>query len=207
MDRARARLADTALLLVVLISVGCGGDAGSDADVTRPPSPSNPSTTIATTPSPPATSGGYCIGDSVMVRAGPEHFDLLPMCGTVDAVVSRQMSDAPGVAATAAASGAPFVVIHLGTNGTIGQGDLDATLSALSDVPRVVLVTDQLGGGRSWEEPNNALLRAAPGRFGNVVVADWDAASEGQPALLADEYGHPTDTGAQVYARVIAEAL
>ena len=142
-----------------------------------------------------------------MVRVGPAYFNALPMCGVVDAEVSRQMSDVPATASAAADSAPPFVVVHLGTNGTITQADLEAGLEALSGVPQVVLVTIQLGGSRSWEEPNNAIIRATADRFDNVAVADWDAASEGQPGLLEDAYGHPTSEGAQVYAQVIAGAL
>lgn len=187
---------------------------------TAPPTTTTapPTTTTAppttTTTAPPtttapavATTGGYCVGDSVMLGAGPEGHGALGMCSTVDAVVARQMSEGPGLAAQAAAAAPPFVVFHLGTNGDMSSGALDAVLGELADVPRVVLVTIQLQGSRAWEGPNNEVIRGAAARWPNVVIADWDAASEGQGGLLADDYGHTTSSGAALYGQTITQAL
>ncbi len=174
---------------------------------TEPPTTTTTEPPTTTTEPPRPTSGGYCIGDSVMLGAGPGGHQALGLCGTVDAVVARQMSEGPGLAAAAAAANPPFVVFHLGTNGTASTGLIDAVMAELAQVPRVVIVTIQLMGSRSWEGPNNDVLRAAPSRWPNAVVADWDAASEGQSGLLADDYGHTTSAGAQLYAATIAEAV
>lgn len=215
--RCVAAAVTASVLAVAAIAGGCGesegGRASAVASLVTAPSTTTPSTTTSTTTTttttspPPPPSGGHCIGDSVMLGAGPAGHDALPACAVVDAAVSRQASTLPELASIAAAAHPPFVVIHLGTNGTISPGDLDAALASLTDIDRVVIVTVQLAGSRSWEEPNNELLRAAPERHPNTVLADWDAMSEGVGGLLADDFGHLTAVGAAHYALVIAGAL
>lgn len=216
--RSVAAAVTTSLLAIAAIVGGCGdadgGRASAVAKLVTAPSTTAPSTTTSTTTTtttttspPPPPSGGHCIGDSVMLGAGPAGHNALPACAVVDAAVSRQASTLPELASIAAAAHPPFVVIHLGTNGTISPSDLDAALASLADIDRVVIVTVQLAGSRSWEEPNNELLRAAPARFPNSTLADWDAVSEGVEGLLADEFGHLTAVGAAHYALVIAAAI
>lgn len=178
---------------------------------TTVPPPTAPTTTAAPAPAPPppapaAAGGALCIGDSVMLGASPQHTNTLSMCGAVDAVESRQASDGPGVLA----AHQPYpssVVIHLGTNGTVDGGDLDAMLSSLQGVDRVVLVTVQHNGNRSWEGQANGEITAAAGRAANARLADWKGHSDGHPEWFAGDGIHLTAAGAQAYADVIAGAL
>ena len=176
------------------------------------PAPTVPPTTAAPAPPPPpppppAPAGtALCIGDSVMQAASPKYYNLLGMCAVVDATVSRSW----GAASSAVRNHAPYpdrVVIHLGTNGFTNAGEIDATLQALADVPRVVLVTVQLNGTRRWEVPVNAEIRAAATRWPNVRIADWQAVSAGHPEFFRSDRIHPTQPGAAAYANVIASAL
>ena len=183
----------------------------SATTTTGPPSPPPPTTaapaSLAPPPAPaPAAGSALCIGDSVMLGASPQYFDTLSMCGTVDAELSRQFSGAPAVVA----AHAPYpggVVVHLGNNGTVDRDDVDAVMAHLAEVPRVVFVTVQLSGTRPWEEQANGEIRATAGRYPNVVVADWKAASDGHPDYTRSDGIHMSPTGSGVYAATIAAAL
>lgn len=174
---------------------------------TAPPAPP---TTAASAPPPPAPApaagAALCIGDSVMLGASPAYLNTLSMCGTVDAEQSRQFSGAPA----AVAAHAPYpsaVVVHLGNNGTVDRGDVDAVMSQLGGVPRVVFVTVQLRGTRSWEAQANGEIRAASERYSNVAIADWKAASDGHPDYTRSDGIHMSPAGGPVYAATIAAAL
>jgi hypothetical protein len=119
-----------------------------------------------------------------MLGASPEYQNTLSMCGVVDATVSRQMSDGPGTI-TAHAPYPPTVIVHLGANGTVDAGDIDAMLGALQGVPTVVLATVQLNGGRSWEGQANGEIVAAAGRWPQVRIADWRRPPTGTPSTSA----------------------
>lgn len=169
-----------------------------------------PDLTQAQPTTPPAASqdvsdtGALCVGDSIMLGASSQYYGTLTMCGTVDAKVGRQMSEGVPVVA----SHAPYpstVIVHLGTNGSIAG--LDTILGYLQGVPRVVLVTVQLNGTRSWESADNAAIRAAAASRSNVVLADWYAASSGHSNYFISDHIHLTATGAQAYAATIAAAL
>jgi lysophospholipase L1-like esterase len=177
---------------------------------TVPPATTPPTTAPSAPPPPPpapaAAGGPLCIGDSVMLGASPQHANTLSMCGAIDATESRQASDGPD----ALSAHQPYpstVVVHLGTNGTVDGGDLDAMLSALQGVDRVVLVTVQHNGNRSWEGQANSEITAAAGRHANARVADWKGYSDGHPEWFAGDGIHLSAAGAQAYADVIAGAL
>jgi lysophospholipase L1-like esterase len=170
-----------------------------------PPAPPSTAAAPAPTPPPPSTSGAYCIGDSVMLGAGPALFDLLSMCGTVDAVESRQMRTGGGAASVAASSGAGVVVVHLGTNGPVTAAHVDDVLGRLGGVGRVVLVTVQTSG-LGHQSSANREIRAAAGRYGNVRIADWEAVSTGQPGYFAGDGIHLSRSGAQAFAQMLAGA-
>jgi hypothetical protein len=181
----------------------------SSSTTTVPPTtPTTPMTAAppAPAPAPAAAGGALCIGDSVMLGASPSYMGTLTMCGTVDATESRQMSDGPAVVR----SHAPYpstVIIHLGTNGTVNGGDVDAMMQALDGVPTVVLATVQLNGGRSWQGQANGEIRAAAGRWPNARLADWEAASAGHPEYFSADGIHLSAAGAQAYADTLAAAL
>ena len=182
--RRRGRLLPVALVAALVVIVvaagvildddGTGDDAAATGTTgsTAPPTtttsttttaPPAPPTTAAAPPPPapaPAAGAALCIGDSVMLGASPAYLNTLSMCGTVDAEQSRQFSGAPA----AVAAHAPYpsvVVVHLGNNVTVDRGDVDAVMSQLGGVPRVVFVTVQLRGTRSWESQANGEIHPA----------------------------------------------
>jgi hypothetical protein len=122
----------------------------------------------------------------------------------VDAVVSRQFHEAPGIAYWRAQAGTlpGTVVVHLGTNGSVRPGDCDALMAVLGD-RRVVLVN--LTVPRPWEAANNQTLYQCAVRNGTAFV-DWHARSAGRVDLLAPDGFHLRSVGAQEYAAAIAAA-
>ena len=187
-----------------------------------PPTTAAPTTSAAPVPPPPPTTvvpapaaaappdvagtGALCVGDSIMLGASSQYYGTLTMCGTVDAKVGRQMS----AGASTVAAHAPYpstVIVGLGTNGYTNAGEIDAVLSLLSGVPRVVVVTVQLNGTRAWESSVNGELWAAAGRWANVRIADWYGASSGHPGYFSGDSIHLSSSGAQAYAGVVATAL
>lgn len=214
-----------AVVIAMLLLVGCAvegattgiqdpgappPDAPPDADrgfEGRRTTTSTPTTSSTSTTSiPPFVPGtALCIGDSVMLGASPQYYDTLAMCGTVDASVSRAWSSAGS-----ALQGRPLpdrVVVHLGTNGFTEAEEIDAVLSELAAVPRVVLVNVQLNGTRRWEGSVNAEIESAVQRWPNVRLADWQGASNGHRDYFRGDNIHPSQTGALVYAGVIAAQL
>ncbi|HMG44019.1 MAG TPA: hypothetical protein VK611_21990 [Acidimicrobiales bacterium] len=202
---------------VLVLGVGADPSDGAIQTVARssvPPgkSPTPTTATPATTSAPttttteaPTTTAALCIGDSVMLAASPQYYDTLAMCGTVDATVSRAWSSA---ASTVQGRSLPDrVVLHLGTNGYTDAGEIDAVLSQLQDVKRVVLVNVQLNGTRRWEGSVNGEISAAAARWPNVRLADWKAASDGHREYFRGDNIHPSQAGALAYAGVIAAAL
>ena len=179
-------------------TVARGSSAPETAESPGPTEPPEPSKS-------PAPSPALCIGDSVMLAASPQYYDTLTMCGTVDASVSRAWSSAASV--VRGRSHPDRVVVHLGTNGYTNAGEIDAVLSQLQDVNRVVLVNVQLNGTRRWEGSVNAEISAAVGRWPNVRLADWKSASAGHREYFRGDDIHPSQAGALVYAGVIAAAL
>jgi hypothetical protein len=97
------------------------------------------------------------------------------------------------------------VVIHTGNNGILAPDQLRATLRALHDRTRVLLVDDRVT--RDWQDPNNATIRRVAAGVGNVVVVDWYALSANRPGWLFSDGLHLTARGTRAYARLIRNAL
>lgn len=185
---------------------------------TAPPPPTTPPTTVPPTTAPPTTlpppppppptpDRTVCVGDSVMLGAGPQYQNALPMCGTVDAAESRQFASAPEILAQHLGSSPEGVVLALGTNGPVSPDLADAVLSSLSGVRRVLVVNVQLNGGRPWEGQVNDVLRAAVDRFPNATLVDWKAVSDGHPEYFAGDGIHMAAAGALVYGYIIAASF
>jgi hypothetical protein len=100
------------------------------------------------------------------------------------------------------------VVIQLGTNGTVTRPEYDAILKELTDVPRVVVMT--VKAPKPWIDGNNAIIRALPDSYPNVVVLDWQARAEEIAGHLSGSDGGvhlSDDTAKQFYRDIILQAL
>ena len=110
------------------------------------------------------------LGDSVMKGAAPALADLGIV---VDAVQDRQGKMGADIFVQLKELGVTMdaAVVHLGTNGPMSQETLDTMMQALSEVPRVVVLTSK--AYRDWTDSNNEKIRALPATYPNVTVLDW----------------------------------
>ncbi len=184
----------------------------ADAATTVPvvPTSAPPSTVPATVPptAPPSTIPAnpiFAIGDSVMLGAA----EALKSKGIfVDAVVSRQMKTMVPVVQELAAAGkfGPAVVVHLGTNGNLGDQTLHDFFTALSAVPKVLVLTIHAPGG--YVVDNNAKLNALPAQFPNVTVLYWDGLANDCPGNCFYKDGtHLRPDGQRYYADLVFQQL
>ncbi len=146
------------------------------------------------------------IGDSVMLAAAPQLQARWPGIA-IDAVVSRQMRQAPDIVRSLAARDAlrPIVILHLGTNGSIDPSTLAEVRSIIGPERQLVLVSAQ--APRDWIPGVNRHLFAFAADYRDVVVADWRRAIAPQLNLLARDQVHPGSAGGRVYANAVETAL
>lgn len=145
------------------------------------------------------------IGDSVMLASAPELQEAFPGIA-IDAVVSRQMDEAPEIVRALADAGTlrDTLVLGLGTNGSIGLDTLEEVRSIVGPGRRIIVV--DVHAPRPWTAEVNETLRAFASAHRFVAVADWDAAITPHPELLADDEIHPGPSGGRLYAEAIAAA-
>ena len=146
------------------------------------------------------------IGDSVMLAAAPQLQARWPGIA-IDAVVSRQMRQAPEIVRSLAARDAlrPIVILHLGTNGSIDPSTLAEVRSIIGPDRQLVLVSAQ--APRDWIPGVNRHLFDFAADYRDVVVADWRRAIAPQLNLLARDQVHPGSAGGRVYASAVESAL
>ena len=169
---------------------------------TGPTSTTSTTTTSTTTTLPPEPIPRLAIGDSVMLGAADE---LADKGFVVSAEVSRQMQTmVPEVQALRDADRlGDIVVVHLGTNGELGDETIKEFFGALSGVPRVLVLTVR-APGKSWIAPNNAKLFALPAQFPNVQLLYWDGLANDCPgACFYGDGIHLTQAGQDYYTALI----
>jgi peptidoglycan/LPS O-acetylase OafA/YrhL len=162
--------------------------------------PVETSTTVA-----PAAIPRLAIGDSVMLGAATQ---LAEMGFVIDAVESRQFSNGTDTIATLNEQGrlGDVVVVHLGTNGTIGQSDMTRMMDSLAGVPQVLLLTIDVD--REWTAGNNAAIYDAVNTYPNVALLDWAGLSDACPGdCFASDGYHLRSDGKTYYTDLIAGAL
>ncbi len=184
----------------------------ASAQTTITSTPATPASTVpgAVPPAnqPPATPGVppvFAIGDSVMLgaisafqqRFGPEI--------AVDAAVSRQFGTAIDILRGLKSSGrlAETVVVHLGTNGVITQGHMDAIMDILKDRKRVVFVN--LKVPRRWEQIDNDVIASNVAKYPNTVLLDWHNLGGAHPEYFYEDGIHLRPVGARAYAELIKQ--
>ena len=145
------------------------------------------------------------VGDSVMLDAAAALKSVCP--GTeVYAVVGWQAKAvfAEVTALRAAAHLGGDVVIETGTNGIVSAKELDATLTALADRQRVIVINDHMD--RPWEPPNNSMFPVVVKAHPNAVLVNWDAAANTHPNWLSTDGVHLKQAGRAPYAQLIKVA-
>jgi len=145
------------------------------------------------------------IGDSVMLGAA----EILTSRGViVDALKSRPYRQALEIVNYLKSVNrlGDFVIIHLGTNNYVDEKTLDEIMAPLADTELVVFLTAHVPD-KPWQDPNNALIRALPDRYGNAKVLDWQQiASENLNYLYRDKV-HLNKQGQVFYADLIMQAI
>ena len=148
------------------------------------------------------------LGDSVMIDAQPDLVRDVPGID-VEAFVGEQWYQGVQEAQTLWAEGrlGAVVVVALGTNGPISQGDLAAMMQACKGASRVVFVTNHVPD--PWQNPNNAIIASAPSQYPNAVVADWEALAAQNPGWFYSDGTHMPigGPGAVAYASLVASKI
>jgi peptidoglycan/LPS O-acetylase OafA/YrhL len=178
--------------------------AATPAPATAPP----PAPTTAAPPPPPTGDpctaspiAKYAIGDSVMLGAAVP-LNRAGFC--VDAIESRAFANGVDRLTQLHAANrlGPVVVVALGTNGPIGNGELTRMMTQLGGVPTVVLVTTK--ADRDYVARNNDRIRAMPATYPNVKVVDWANLAASCPGnCFYDDGIHLRPDGRQFYAQQI----
>ena len=148
----------------------------------------------------------YALGDSVMLAAAPELEEAFPGIA-IDAVVSRQMFEAPDLVAAAVAAGQmrPIFLLGLGTNGWIDEETLDEVHAMLPRDTRMIVVNVQVP--REWGPDVNSVLSDFARHERDVELSNWYDAIQPQLDVLAADEVHPGPTGGRIYCGALADAL
>jgi hypothetical protein len=101
----------------------------------------------------------------------------------------------------------PVVVVALGTNGPIIDGDFDTMMSILKGASHVVFVTVHVD--RPWQDQVNSVLERGVSRYPSSALADWHSLAVQHPEWLYPDGTHLPigGTGAQALAWLIASKL
>lgn len=145
------------------------------------------------------------IGDSVMLGAKSQlHKAGIPI---VDAKVSRQASSGIGLLRKRGSKLPEHVVVHLGTNGSHSVKTCRQIVRAVGKGRTVYLVNFKVP--RSWEKPNNRILRRCDSKFRSdrVVLLDWNELAGKNPDYLYNDGYHLRPEGAKAYAQMVREAI
>lgn len=144
------------------------------------------------------------IGDSPMLLAVP---DLAAAGFDVNAHGCRQYEEGLAVLEEKAAAGElpGFVVVALGSNGSVATIDLERARAILGPDRILGLVTMQELSGEITTDPEIVRFFAEehPDR---VVLIDWFSESEGHESWFQPDGVHLTEKGAQVFADRLAAA-
>lgn len=150
------------------------------------------------------SSDRFALGDSVMLGARTA---LKQEGFRVDAAESRQAYAGPAMLRRMGDRLPANVVVHLGTNGSYPLSSCTALVKAAGPQRRVFLVTVHVP--RSWERPNNRVIRECARAFpeGRVTVIDWNEAVSAHPAWLYGDGIHLKPSGGAAFARLISRSV
>lgn len=147
----------------------------------------------------------YAIGDSVLLGARGHLLRTIPGI-RVDAEVGRQASQGLKLVRKwhAKSRKASTVLVHLGTNGYINEGEFRALLGELAECSSVIVIN--IHADRRWTAPNNAMIARLAREFANVRVLDWHAVSAGRGDYFVGDGIHLTVRGMRALAGQIGLA-
>jgi peptidoglycan/LPS O-acetylase OafA/YrhL len=169
-----------------------------------------PTTAAPAPPTPPTTPPPIpviTIGDSVMVGAAPALQARLGSGGFIDAHIGRQFEDGVRVAEFYRVRGrlGRAVVVHLGDNGAITPGQIDALIAQLAGVPNVLFVNVRVT--KPWQDEVNQTLADGVARHPGVKLVDWFNFSAPHGEWFASDRTHLNETGAAAFADLIVSSI
>ncbi len=88
---------------------------------------------------------------------------------------------------------ADIVVIHLGTNGYLYEGQVREVMTLLASVRQVVFIN--VKAPRRWEKSNNELLKNLSKEFPNIKLIDWHSISQSHKEYFGKDHIHLTKKG------------
>jgi peptidoglycan/LPS O-acetylase OafA/YrhL len=146
------------------------------------------------------------IGDSVMLASAGALEHQLPGI-SIYAKVGMQMQAGVQLAQEMAATGSlrRFVVVGLGTNGAISGGEIWRLRVAAGAHRELILINTR--GPMSWGSQVNDTLAIGTWHKPHVEVVDWAQAIAAHPDDLWPDGIHPRPSGADLYARLLANAI
>lgn len=145
------------------------------------------------------------IGDSVMISARNELLRQMPSL-MFDARVGRQMIDAITLLNTDYKSQlGDVILIHLGNNGPFNADQIEKVMHTIANTGKVIFVNLKLP--RNYEQANNQLLTNLANTYSNVKIIDWRSSSLNDNLNFAKDGIHLTEKGANLYAKMIRDAL
>ena len=192
----------------VEIAIAQGDGATTDVlgvNSTTTAAPDSPTSIVAPSTTQPVRYDVLAIGDSVMKGAAGR---LKELGAVVDAVEDRQADIGIGIFVQLEELGVTIdsAVIHLGTNGPITNEEITILMDAVSEVPRVVILTSS--AYRDWTDANNAKWLALPASYPNVTVLDWAVVSDSCVGdCFSSDKIHLNRDGIDFYAAQIWAAL
>ena len=182
-------------------------NATEDTSTTTATTTTTAASAPVTTPTQPAPPPEVtAIGDSVMRGAQGALQAKIPGI-KVDAVVSRQFGNAIDLVRALKESNqlSPVVVIHLGTNGVITDGHMEALKPLLADRQRVVFLN--VKAPRSWEAGDNDVIQRWVPQFGNAVLINWNGEGSLHPEYFYGDRIHVNTDGQLHYADLVAAQI
>ncbi len=160
-------------------------------------------------PQPPRRPPGQLgLGESVLIGASAALQREFPEM-VIDAEVGRQQEEMVARIAELADAGAlrSEVILHVGSNGYIGENSVAAMLDTLTagGVQHIVVLTVSVP--RRWQDPNNEVLAAVVPRYPNAILMDWRDAVRSNPDLVVADGVHPTGPGIRTLTDLIGQGL
>ncbi|MFM8971683.1 MAG: acyltransferase family protein [Actinomycetota bacterium] len=187
-------------------------NATSSTTTTRPTGPTTtvapprPGVTTTTVAPPAAAQQVFAIGDSVMLGAKWALQEAIPGI-VVDAAVSRQVWDAPGVLGFYKSKGLlpRTIVVHLGTNGRVTPDTVDQVMRTIGPNHTVYLLSARVP--RVWEGETNGSVRDAMRRWPNARFLDWRTFSTCRNDWFVNDGFHLRTEGARAYAGFVKAGI
>ncbi len=152
-----------------------------------------------------APEGIWLTGDSVILGIKSKLAAEYPLA-LVNARVGRQIGELIDVVrADQQQVRNSTVVLDVGNNNKLSEGDLVTLFELLKDQPRIILVNTAVP--RGWRADNDTLISKVALGYPQATVIHWDELSRNHPEFFAHDGVHLNEAGSDVYVAAILEAL